>query len=249
MPIVNTGTGAQLHYEDIGTGETVIALHGLLGTARVDLGNVMDVLSQDYRVIGITMRGYGDSGPKPRTFPQDYYQQDALDVLAAMDALQVDQAHIIGYSDGGEVALIAATEQPERFLSVLTWGSMGKVPHLLRPNPDDPGSVPGVGDIVQVAQQLHGITDVQPVMAQWVTSFTAIIDAGGDLSQSNAHRLTMPVLLILGDNDPMAFRSEAEPLINAAPNASLQMLEGGHALHEEQLELLIHHIRTFIAQA
>ena len=44
MPFVEVSTGAQLFYEDVGQGEPLIAIHGFLGTGRVDLGNVIDWL-------------------------------------------------------------------------------------------------------------------------------------------------------------------------------------------------------------
>lgn len=69
MPFAEISTGARLHYEDHGSGAPVILVHGLLGTARAHLGGVMDWLSADYRVIGLTLRGYGQSEPKSRDFP------------------------------------------------------------------------------------------------------------------------------------------------------------------------------------
>lgn len=246
MPFVQTSSGAHLHYEDQGSGEVVIALHGLLGTARIDLGNVMDALSDDYRVIGLTLRGYGESQPKPRTFPLDFYQRDAADVLSALDALELERVHIIGYSDGGEVALIAAAQQPERFQSVAVWGSTGVVPASLRPDPQRLGSIPGVEDLRRVAEQVHGITDPESVIAEWVASYTQIIDRGGDLSLSQAHRLTMPVLVMVGDADEMAPLSDAQALFARLPHGRLEIFRGGHALHQEHTSALIAQLRAFI---
>lgn len=248
MPFVETSTGARLHYEEQGTGEVVVALHGLLGTARIDLGSVMDALSRDYRVIGLTLRGYGESQPKPRTFPPDFCQRDAADVLAALDALALDRVHIIGYSDGGEVALIAAAQQPERFQSVAVWGSIGVVPASLRPDPERLGSIPGVEDLRRVAEQVHGIADPESVIAEWVTSYTHIIDSGGDLSLSQANRLTMPVLLMLGDSDDMAPLSDARTLAARLPHGRLEVFGGGHAVHVEHPSALIAQLRAFWSQ-
>jgi valacyclovir hydrolase len=233
MPKLQLSTGAELQYEDVGSGDTVILLHGLLGTARVDLGDVIDAISSEFRVIAVTMRGYGESGPKPRSFPPDFYERDASDVLALLDALQLDRVHIGGYSDGGEVALIAAVLQPERFKSVAVWGSVGIVPEELMPSMDDLGTVPGVDDIRVTARELHEIEDPEPVLAEWFESYTSIIQRGGDLSLSRVHQLTMPVLLMVGDADPMAPVPYAERFVNQAPNAQLVLFTGGHAVHQE----------------
>lgn len=245
MPFIQTSTGARLHYEDAGQGEHVIALHGLLGTARVDLGQVIDALAPHYLVIAPTLRGYGESYPKPRDFSPGFYHRDAEDVLALMDALGLAQAHIIGYSDGGEVALIAATQQPERFKSVAVWGSTGIVPASLRPDPNNPGAIPGVDDIRRVASQLHGITHPEAALAQWISTYTQIIDDGGDLSLSQAHRLTMPLLMMIGAEDAMAPQADAEAFVRRAPSGQLRVFAGGHAVHQEHLADLIAALRGF----
>ena len=133
MPFADLSTGARLFYEDLGQGEPLIAIHGFLGTARTDLGQVLDWLDDKYRVLGLTIRGYGQSEPKPRDYPLDFYHRDARDVLAFMDALGIEKAHILGYSDGGEISLICAGMQPERFKSVIVWGAVGYFGPAMRP--------------------------------------------------------------------------------------------------------------------
>lgn len=248
MPFVETTTGAHLHYVDQGMGEVVIALHGLLGTAQIDMGDVIDALSHEYRVIGLTLRGYGESNPKPRTFPPDFYQRDAADVLSALNALQLDRVHLIGYSDGGEVALIAASEQPERIRSVAVWGSVGVVPASLRPDAAQLGAIPGIDDLRRVAREVHSIGEPEQTIAEWIASYTHIIDKGGDLSLSQAHRLTMPVLLMVGDADEMAPLKDAEALVARLPYGRLEVLPGGHAVHHEHLPALIGHLREFMSR-
>src|SRR5262249_16101366 len=118
MPFADISTGARLYYEDRGQGEPIILVHGLVGSPAEHFPRVMDWLEPHYRVLGLTLRGYGHSTPKPRDFPLQFYHRDANDVLAFMDALNLQQSHILGYSDGGEVSLVAVGTQPERFKSV-----------------------------------------------------------------------------------------------------------------------------------
>ncbi|MBL8165151.1 MAG: alpha/beta fold hydrolase, partial [Anaerolineae bacterium] len=89
MPFAEIATGARLHYDDAGQGEPLILLHGLLGTAALHFPQVVDWLRPRYRLVGPTLRGYGDSTPKPRDFPLRFYHRDADDVLAFMDALNI----------------------------------------------------------------------------------------------------------------------------------------------------------------
>lgn len=250
MPTISLTTNATLAYEDVGNGEPIIALHGLLGTARIDLGDVIDELSKSFRVIAPTMRGYGESLPKPRRFPPDFYEVDAADVLALMDALHITRAHLIGYSDGGEVAIIAATMQPERVLSVATWGSIGLVPPELMPDADNAGDIPGVSadEMLTVARERHGIENPEAAMEEWYASYAAIIQRG-DLSIGQADQLTMPVLLMLGDRDPLAPVQYGEQFVQRAPNARLQLFPGGHAVHQEHFGEFMESLTRFLKQA
>jgi valacyclovir hydrolase len=181
MPFADLSTGVRLHYEDAGAGVPVIAVHGWLGTPRTDLGHVIDWLSASYRVIAPTLRGYGESRPPQRDFPNDFYYRDAGDVLALMDALEIERAHIMGYSDGGEVSLIAAGTQPGRFLSVTTWGSVGYFGPEMRPVAQR--STPAtflINDPDLMAR--HGITNAKAFVGQWIRAVVHMIDRGGDVS-------------------------------------------------------------------
>ena len=69
MPTYDLPTGARLETLEQGSGPPFIALHGLAGTAKRHLGDVIQWLTGDkapngpYRVIGPSLRGYGGSHP------------------------------------------------------------------------------------------------------------------------------------------------------------------------------------------
>jgi valacyclovir hydrolase len=230
MPFVDIATGARLHYEDEGSGFPVIALHGRFGTARTDLPQVVDWLSQSYRVLGVSLRGYGESTPKPRDFPLDFYHRDARDVIAFMDALGIEKAHILGYSDGGETALVAAGLAPERFQSVAVWGAVGWFGQEVRPVVQ--ASYPATW-MDEATKQLHGIDDPNPLVLQWVQALKYMIDSGGDVSLSLADRISAPVLLMLGERDTLNPEAYGQKFIDRTPNGRLVMFKTGHGIHEE----------------
>jgi len=233
MPFADISTGARLHYEDLGSGEPIVMIHGLLGTARSDLGQVMDWLSADYRVIGLTLRGYGESTPKPRDFPPNFYRRDAEDVLAFMDALGLQKVHLMGYSDGGEVALMAPGIQPERFLTAASWGAVGYFGPEVRPVVQ--GYWPPTW-ITEEEKSRHGITHIEPMILQWIQSMKMTIDSGGDVSLSLAHNIVCPLLLMLGDEDRLNPEAYGRKFIEKVPQGRLVMFNCGHAVHELQWE-------------
>jgi valacyclovir hydrolase len=234
MPFAELSTGVRLHYEDVGTGVPVIVIHGWISTARDTVGSIIDWVSGDFRALGPTLRGYGQSRPPMRDFPNDFYARDAADIVAFMDALEVEQAHIIGYSDGGEVALIAAGTHPDRFLSVTTIGSVGNFGPELRPVFQR--SAPATWLIEDAALcEEHGITNPKAYVAGWIRAMTFMVDTGGDVSLSLAPNITAPLLLILGDKDALNPVKYGQKLVDAAPNGKLMVFKDtGHGVHQER---------------
>ena len=225
----------RLHYVD--TGEVkggddtpILILHGLVGTPQTELANVIDWLQATYRVVAHTRRGYGLSEPKPRQFPVNFYHLDADDVIALMNVLGIRQAHIMGYSDGGEVALIAAGKYPDRFKSVAVWGAVGYYGPAMRPVAQN--VYPGTW-MSEEEKAIHSISDPAFFTLQWVQAVRYIIDSGGDLSVSLIRNCRAPVLLMLGEEDRLNPVEYARKLASNAPDGRVELLPCGHAVHQE----------------
>lgn len=238
MSFAEISTGVRLHYEHLNPdveGIPVVCLHGLLGTGRKDLGQILDWLAEEgYQVIAPSLRGYGESTPKPRDFPYRFYNRDAEDVLAFLEALNIEHCHLFGYSDGGEVALICAGTQPERFATVTTVGSVGFMGQKVRQVVM--GYRPGSQWITQEEIEIHGIENPDAFSAQWVRSMVMLVDSGGDVALSLAPKITAPLLMMLGEKDTLNPREYAEKLLQNVKNGKLEMFGAGHPVHDEQTE-------------
>ena len=232
MPKIEISTGATLDYLDTGAADKPVLLlvHGLLGTAEIHFARIIDWLKDDYRLIGPTMRGYGESEPKPRKFPANFYHHDADDLLAFMDALNIEQAHLMGYSDGGEVSLIAAAKQPHRFLSVSVWGAVGYFGPAMRPIAQR--MFPATW-ITEEEKQRNHIKSADGFILGWIQAVRQMIDSGGDVSLSIAHQITAPLLLMLGEDDRLNPIEYGQNYIDRVPNARLATFPCGHAVHDE----------------
>ncbi|RUO44331.1 alpha/beta hydrolase [Aliidiomarina taiwanensis] len=105
-----------LNHETLGSPENpaVLLIHGLFG----DLDNLKSIsraLSDAYYVINIDLRNHGQSPwVSSMSFPEM-----AADVLALLDTLEIQQAHILGHSLGGKVAMEVAMHHPERIRSLV----------------------------------------------------------------------------------------------------------------------------------
>lgn len=113
--------GAQIYYEETGSGAPLVFLHEFAGDHR-SWRDAVRRFSRDYRCITIAARGY-----PPSDVPDDdaaYGQEIAnRDVIAVLDAAGVDRAHVVGLSMGAYTTLQLAIYFPERLLSAVAAGA------------------------------------------------------------------------------------------------------------------------------
>lgn len=175
----------------------------------------------------------GSPNPNRAISPPGFYRRDTEDVLAFMDAVGLEKVHLLGYSDGGEVALMASGLQPERFLSATAWGAVGYFGPAMRPVVQRMFPVNWVTD---EEMALHGIIDPEPIILQWIQSVKMMIDAGGDVSLSLAQQITCPLLLMLGEQDTLNPREYGQNFVDRVAKGRLEMFECGHAIHDLEWE-------------
>lgn len=229
MPMVDVN-GATIDYSDTGGDlPPLVLIHGWLDTWE-KLAPEIEWLRADYRVLALTRRGYGRSGPKPRNYPRDFYRRDAQDVAAFLDALSVPGAHIVGFSDGGEVALLLPIIRPDLARSVAAWGAVGHFTPELRPRVQRNWPATWVDEPLRA---LHGPEHIDRMVLGWVTAMKQIIDSGGDVSYGAADRIACPLLLMLGRDDALNPVALGQAFVERTPRGRLALFDCGHAIHRE----------------
>ena len=100
-------------YEEQGSGTPVLVLPGFSQSIE-EFSYLREALvAAGYRVIAADLPGSGRSEPQPRTYTATYYEDDARAFAALLQHLATEPAHLMGFSDGGEVSLLMATLMPE----------------------------------------------------------------------------------------------------------------------------------------
>ncbi len=125
MPHITARDGTRLYYEEAGHGTPVIFVHEYAGDYRT-WEMQMRYFSRAHRCVTYSQRGY-----PPSDVPSDgaRYSQDIArdDVIALMDALKIDKAHVVGHSMGAYTALHVGIRASARCISVVAagcgWGS------------------------------------------------------------------------------------------------------------------------------
>lgn len=103
-----------------GSGAPILLLHEGLGSVRLwkDFpGTLADATGRE--VLAWSRRGHGWSAPYPGCRGADYMHREAAELPAVLSAFGAANAHWLGHSDGGSIALVAAARHPELALSLV----------------------------------------------------------------------------------------------------------------------------------
>ena len=108
--------GVPIHYQVRGEGEpTLVLVHGWMNDVGI-WGQHPEALSATYRVVSVDLAGHGGSGIDRAEWTMEAFGDD---VVAVVDALDLDDVVLVGFSLGGIVVLEAAERMPERTLGVV----------------------------------------------------------------------------------------------------------------------------------
>ncbi len=249
--------GIRIHYTVEGQGEPVILIHGFAANADLNwrVPGITEALARDYRVIALDARGHGLSG-KPHDSDQ-YGIKMVDDVVRLMDHLEIEKAHIVGYSMGGFITLKLLAMYPERVISAAPcgagWGPPGegsdfreRLAEALESRGDfrplfvmlDPeGKGPGWLATRLTNWQLNSINDPK--------ALAAVIRSMGELAvtEDELRANTVPTLSVVGTEDPL--RAGVDRLTGVMSNHEVKYIEGANHLTALGSELLAD-IKTFL---
>ncbi len=218
----------------------------------IELNRLRAELAGAFRVVAADLPGSGRSQPQPRHYSSTYYLDDARTFLGLLDELEIDVAHLVGFSDGGEEALLMAALEPTRALSVVTWGAAGQIEaspdmldaleHLL----DEP--IEPLKSLAAYLVEAYGADNARVMAASWAQALRAIVDSGGDISISRASQVTCPALLIAGTYDSVCPLSLVHEMARALPNGEfLEATGAGHDVHQSHAGWLVPTIVDWLA--
>jgi pimeloyl-ACP methyl ester carboxylesterase len=212
--------GARIWYAAYGSGPAVILLHGGLGNSGNWGYQVPALLRNGYRAVVIDSRGHGRSTRDARPFT---YELLASDVAAVMDTLHIEQAALVGWSDGACTALVLASQAPARAAGVFFFAC----------NMDPSGTKDEI-DFTPVLNRCFArhVRDYQELSAT-PDQFDAFSEAVGLMQRTqpnySAHdlaQISVPVTIAQSEHDEFIKREHAEYLAQHIPNAEFVLLHG-----------------------
>jgi pimeloyl-ACP methyl ester carboxylesterase len=256
MPMIDA-SGVKLHVEETGKGDPIVFVHEYGSDAR-EWETQVRHFSRSYRCIAYNARGY-----PPSEVPEDperYGWEFARDDIAAvMRGLSIDKAHIVGLSMGGYAALQFAMTYPQMARSVVAAGAGSGSPKAGLAEwrtqcAERAVAIRAKGMATFAEETGHGPTRIQlkhkdprgweefmahlrahsPVgMANTMARYQGLRPSLMDFADALS-RLTMPVLLVVGDEDDPCLDINLF-LKRTIPTAGLWFLPNtGHAVNLEE---------------
>ncbi len=251
MGLLNRGDGA-IFYEVNGDGPPLVILRGLGRTIKHWLG-YENVLARHAQVITMDLRGIGSSSVSSRFKTSVYDMAD--DVVAVLDKLKIDKAHILGVSLGGMVTLAQGLKHPGRCQSLVVVNTSIGGQRTLRLSPKALKAILSSGwvkgeqlqrDLVDVlvGRDLPDATraDIARRYAEIArrdgifvdTVVKQLVAAARFTPIRELKTMKVPTLVVYGTHDLFVPTANSIKLARLLPNAKLQALEG--AGHEASLD-------------
>ena len=221
----------QLHYIEQGQGKPLILLHGN-GESCDYFEHQIPCFAKDYRVIAIDTRGHGQSprGEKPFTIVQF-----AEDLREFMDHNAIGKAILLGFSDGGNIALTFALKYPERIDRMIVDGA-NLFPSGVKPLYKWP---------IEIGYHIAKLFAKKSEQAKQNAEMLGLMVNEPHIEPSELARLTMPVLVVAGTKD-MIKESHTRLIYKSLPNAKLEIIEGDHFVANKNSALFNKVVEEFL---
>ena len=227
---------AMIHCEISGSDDApvLVLLHGNGEDLRIFEPQIR-YFSQYYRVIAVDTRAHGLSTRGTASF--NFYTF-ATDLMAVLDAIRIEKAHIAGFSDGAITALHTALIAPERIASMV----------LLGVNYNSKGLkwIPRL-QILMVYAYLSCISLCSKKMRKRKEIWGLMVDQP-NLTIEEIMRITVPTLVVTGENDMVSQRQNDEINRAIAGSKRLIITGGDHFWMFQQPEVLNQCIMEFLQQ-
>ncbi len=220
-----------LSYIEKGEGFPLILLHGN-GENKEYFIHQIEYFSKQYRVIAIDTRGHGASkrGNKPFTL-----KQFAEDLKNFLDSLKISKVYILGFSDGGNIALLFSLKYPHYVEKLILNGAN------LHPS--------GVRLHVQLPVYLgYGLVSAISFIDKRAVpkkEMLALMVNQPNITEHELAKLSIPTLVIAGKKD-MIKEEHTKRIANGIKRSSLSIIDGDHFIANKNSKLFNETVENFL---
>ncbi|WP_433765101.1 alpha/beta fold hydrolase [Flavobacterium ginsenosidimutans] len=208
--------GAKIYYEEYGKGEPLLLIHGNGGSIE-SMGNQIDYFKSKYRVIVSDNRGQGKSELKTDSLT---YVQITKDIEELVKHLRLDSLNIIGWSDGGIVALQMGISGKSKIKKIVAMGAN------LRPDSTAVNSW-ATKDVQNMRKMIISKIKEKDTSENWnlQKQLAGLLVDQPNIAAKDLSKIKAKVLVIAGDKDIIKNEHSVEIFENI-PKAQLCIMPG-----------------------
>ena len=220
-------------YIEQGQGEPLILLHGNGENGGYFRGQ-MEPFSKQYHVYAVDTRGHGKTprGEKPFTI-----RQFAEDLRDFMDVQGMEKAHILGFSDGGNIALVFALHYPERVDRLILNGANLNASGIRRRT-----QIP-----IEIGYRIARLSAKKSPEAKRNAEMLGLMVNDPNVPESDLKKIRAKTLVIAGTHD-MIKAEHTKQIAAGIPGAKLVFLKGDHFIASKRPTEFNREVLAFLSE-
>ncbi|MCL6265854.1 alpha/beta fold hydrolase [Flagellimonas myxillae] len=255
----------QFYFEQAGTGETILFVHGSQEDYRVFMPQ-LELLKEDYNVITYSRRFNYPNTSEYHEGTSFSVESEAKDLAALIKVLKVQSVHLVGHSYGGLVAMEYAHKNPMKIRSI----SLSEPPLLRLPGCEQwyRAAQEGLIDNVASAFETRDTTQVMKALFEFFVGADIQEQIPPEVLQSLKANLTeikalvnsedpfpnlstdfqVPVMLLTTGNTMPMLNCTNDALVKKMPGAKhVHLPDASHEMWMTHPEILANHLRDFVS--
>jgi pimeloyl-ACP methyl ester carboxylesterase len=238
----------RMYYEVYGRGRPLVLLHGGASTIQASFGRQLAEFSREHMVVAPEQRGHGHTGDVPGPYR---YADMAGDTAELLDRLGIRDADVMGWSDGGIVALMLAVRRPELVRRLVVSGA-NAVPGARALTPDTRTMLQGYRAQDDTTRQREWVRLSGDSAGGWTVAIEKLKTlwllhpTPDELTLGDLARIRAPTLVVAGDHDAVRLDHTLE-IYRAIPGAALYILPNTeHATFRDRAAWINPVVREFL---
>ena len=220
-------------------GEPVLLLHG--GLSDTDsFADVIAPLESDFHLFAYDRAGHGRSADQPGSF---YFDFQCSEAIAFISEVVKESVHLVGYSDGANIALMVAIARPDLVKSIVSIAANFNADGIVELPEFDPEGISDEDRSEYAAMS----PDAPETLDAKIAKMHEIWKVEPDIKISDIAQIVVPVLVMAGDDDVVKHSHTIE-LYEALPLGQLAIVPAtSHGLVKEKPEVVTAIIKSFLS--
>jgi len=240
MKYLNISGSPLWSFEWAKNGEVVLLLHGGLSNTDSFADVMVAPLQDSFHLFAYDRAGHGRSADQPGSFYFDFQRDEAI---AFISEVINEPVHLVGYSDGANIALMVAIARPDLVKSIVSIAANFNADGIVELPVFDPA---GISDEERTEYALMS-PDAPETLAIKNAKMHEIWKVEPDIDISDITQISVPTLVMAGDDDVVKHSHSIE-LYEALPLGQLAIVPGtSHGLVKEKPEIVTALIKSFLS--